>query len=138
MPSSADLLLATYYALLGLLAIFGAHRALLLVLFYRHRRAPSRPLLPDSLPGGTVQLPLYNEMYVGPRLLDAVCRLDYPRELLQIQVLDDSDDETTELLRERVRSWCSKGFDVRHIRRARRTGFKAGAGAGGRGAPRGR
>ena len=127
MPSSADLLLATYYALLGLLAIFGAHRALLLVLFYRHRRAPSRPPLPDSLPVVTVQLPLYNEMYVGPRLLDAVCRLDYPRELLQIQVLDDSDDETTELLRERVRSWRSKGFDVRHIRRARRAGFKAGA-----------
>ena len=127
MPSSADLLLTTYYALLGLLAIFGAHRALLLVLFYRHRRAPTRPPLPDSLPVVTVQLPLYNEMYVGPRLLDAVCRLDYPRELLQIQVLDDSDDETTDLLRERVRSWRARGFDVRHLRRAQRTGFKAGA-----------
>src|SRR5919202_6265722 len=80
-----------------------------------------------SLPVVTIQLPLYNEKYVVARLIDAVCQLDYPREKLQIQVLDDSDDETTEIIRAIVNDYKLRGFDITHIHRFDRSGYKAGA-----------
>src|SRR5215472_11720009 len=87
--------LIVYYVVLTLLAIYGAHRLLMVVLYYRHRGDEPRPAGDlSSLPRVTVQLPLYNEVYVAERLIDAVAALDYPRELLEIQVLDDSTDET--------------------------------------------
>jgi cellulose synthase/poly-beta-1,6-N-acetylglucosamine synthase-like glycosyltransferase len=113
---------------LALLAVYGFHRALMVHLYYRHRRTPPRPagaLAP--LPRVTVQLPIYNEVYVVERLIEAVAALDYPRALLEIQILDDSTDETREVARRAAERLRSRGFDVAHRTRARRDGFKAGA-----------
>ena len=82
---------------------------------------------PPQLPRVTVQLPFYNELYVAERIIDAVCAFDYPRELLQVQVLDDSTDATVEIVAARVAHWRTRGFDIEQVRRARREGFKAGA-----------
>lgn len=123
----STLVLLLYYLTLGALAAYGLHRAVLLVL---HRRHPQRLLpapTPQRLPKITVQMPLYNERYVATRLLDAVCALDYPKELLEIQVLDDSDDETTAILRRAAAVWRHRGYDVQLLHRTRRTGYKAGA-----------
>ncbi len=78
-------------------------------------------------PRVTVQLPVYNELYVAERLIDAAARLDYPSDLLEIQVLDDSTDETAEIVRCAVERWQQAGISIRQLRRAQRTGFKAGA-----------
>ena len=78
-------------------------------------------------PGVTIQLPVYNELYVAERLIDAVAQLDYPKELLEIQVLDDSTDETTDVISRKVKSVREKGLTIHHIRRDSREGFKAGA-----------
>jgi cellulose synthase/poly-beta-1,6-N-acetylglucosamine synthase-like glycosyltransferase len=92
----------------------------------RHRKA-----LPEiahgALPAVTIQLPLYNEKYVARRLIDAVCKMDYPKNKMQIQVLDDSDDDTVDLIRSIVDEYKFKGFDIMHVRRADRSGYKAGA-----------
>src|SRR5262245_44943912 len=80
-----------------------------------------------ELPSVTIQLPLYNEMYVVDRLVDAVCAIDYPRELLEIQVLDDSTDETQEIAALAVRRQALQGVDIKYIHREDRTGYKAGA-----------
>ena len=128
----APALLGLYYSILGVLALYGVHRLVLVVLYARHRRrgAP-RPPAPEEWPRVTVQLPLYNELYVARRLIDAVCRLDYPRDRLEIQVLDDSTDETAEIVRAEVARRRAAGFAIHHLRRAERTGFKAGALAAG-------
>ncbi len=78
-------------------------------------------------PSVTIQLPIYNEKYVAKRLIDAVCNLDYPKEDLKIMVLDDSDDETVELLETVVTDYKKQGFQIEHIRRGTRKGYKAGA-----------
>src|SRR5262249_14633961 len=82
---------------------------------------------PERLPRVTVQLPLYNEMYVVERLLESVCAIDYPRDLLEIQVLDDSTDETQAIASAAVARYREKGFDVQYLHRDERTGYKAGA-----------
>ncbi|HVR28293.1 MAG TPA: glycosyltransferase [Thermoanaerobaculia bacterium] len=125
--SIQDLILPLYYVTLGVLALYGLHRALLLALYRRHRRAPAPPPAPARWPRVTVQLPLYNELYVAPRLLEAACRLEYPRDLLEIQVLDDSDDETAIVLERASRRQRARGTDVRYLPRAVRSGYKAGA-----------
>ncbi len=91
----------------------------------RKRRQKVEP--PANLPLVTIQLPLYNEKYVAKRLIDAVCRIDYPKDKLQIQVLDDSDDDTADLIRSIVEEYEFKGFDIVYIHRIHRTGYKAGA-----------
>ena len=78
-------------------------------------------------PGVTVQLPVYNERYVIERLMEAVIAFDYPQELLEIQLLDDSTDDTVDIIARKVDEYKTKGFDIKHIRRRERTGFKAGA-----------
>ena len=83
--------------------------------------------LPATLPIVTIQLPLYNEKYVARRLIDAMCRIDYPKDRLEIQVLDDSDDDTVDLIKSIVDDYKFKGFDIVHIHRANRSGYKAGA-----------
>src|SRR6187397_233344 len=80
-----------------------------------------------SLPVVTIQLPIYNEMYVADRLIDVVCQLDYPRELLEIQVLDDSTDETRSVAERAVRRNAAQGVDIKYLHRVDRTGYKAGA-----------
>ena len=87
--------LAAYFFVLIVLAVYGWHRYYLVYLYMRNRDKEPKPQPPlDPLPAVTIQLPLYNEMYVADRLIDAVCAIDYSRELLEIQVLDDSTDET--------------------------------------------
>ena len=80
-----------------------------------------------ALPTVTVQIPLYNEKYVARRVIDAVCKLDYPKDRLQVQVLDDSDDDTVDLIRSIVDEYRFRGFDIVQLRRADRSGYKAGA-----------
>ncbi len=132
-------LLATYYLALGLLSLYGLHRLVLVFAFVRTRRRllktprplPSLPSNPNQWPMVTVQLPLYNEMYVASRLIDSVAALDYPRSRLEIQVLDDSTDETTEIVAAQVAELAAQGLDIHHLHRTDRTGFKAGALAAG-------
>jgi len=110
-----------------LLATYGFNSLILVLLYLRHRRdhQPAPPL--TNAPPVTVQLPIYNELHVVERLVDAVARLDYPRDRLHIQVLDDSTDETTALAQARVDYYRQQGFDIALIHRPERTGFKAGA-----------
>jgi cellulose synthase/poly-beta-1,6-N-acetylglucosamine synthase-like glycosyltransferase len=118
--------------ILGILAFYGVHRLLLVIDFLRTRkRAPVCPAAPDEWPMVTVQLPLYNEMYVASRLIDAVAALDYPRDRLEIQVLDDSTDETSEIVTAKVAEKRREGVAIVHLHRSVRTGFKAGALAAG-------
>jgi cellulose synthase/poly-beta-1,6-N-acetylglucosamine synthase-like glycosyltransferase len=120
--------LAAYYVVLALLAMYGTHRALMVRLYYRHRRDVPRPAGElERLPRVTVQLPIYNEVYVVERLIGAVVALDYPRELLEIQVLDDSTDETREVARRTIERYRAQGYDIVHQTRADRRGYKAGA-----------
>ena len=123
-------LIALLYALLAcLLAVYGANALFLTTLFFRHRHKASTPpaVAEEEWPPVTVQLPIYNEKYVATRLIDAICALDYPRERLQIQVLDDSTDETVELIAHRVDEWQQRGVCIEHVRRPNRHEYKAGA-----------
>src|SRR3954464_4267646 len=113
--------------LLGLSA-YGVHRYFIIYLFLKNRKHEPRPLGHfEQLPKVTVQLPIFNEIYVVQRLLRSVSELDYPRELLQIQVLDDSTDDTKELTARCVEELRGRGLNVELIQRTDRTGFKAGA-----------
>lgn len=116
-----------YLALLALLAPFGAHRLRLLWLRLKRPARAESGAWDGRLPRVTVQLPVFNEANVIERLIDAACRLRYPAERLEVQVLDDSDDETVELAARRVRAWQARGIDIRHVRRDSREGYKAGA-----------
>jgi len=116
-----------YIAVAALLALYGLNSFLLSWLYLRHRREEVLPGRLTEAPPVTVQLPIYNELYVAKRLLEAVVRLDYPRHKLQIQVLDDSDDETTSLVRALVESFRAQGVDIELLHRRHRKGFKAGA-----------
>jgi cellulose synthase/poly-beta-1,6-N-acetylglucosamine synthase-like glycosyltransferase len=110
-----------------LLAIYSSN-ALLLTGLYLRRRPPVRAPAPLArYPHVTVQLPIYNERYVVTRLLDAVARLDWPRDRLEIQVLDDSTDMTARIVRTAVHHWRRQGVDIAVIHREDRAGFKAGA-----------
>src|ERR1700690_58140 len=96
-------LIAAYLAVLLTLALYGFHRSTLVYLYYRYKRRAPKPFGEfTDLPTVTVQLPLFNEMYVAPRLLDAVAQIDWPRDRLEIQVLDDSTDETQEICKRKV------------------------------------
>ncbi len=137
-PAGSTLLVAVLVGLYGFilltLSLYGGHRYMVLFNYLRGRKRQPQPLRrfeEDELPGITVQLPLYNEMYVVDRLLDAVASTDYPRDRLHIQVLDDSTDETVEISRRAVERVRALGFQIDHIHRTDRTGFKAGALANG-------
>src|SRR5258708_7452178 len=122
------LTLVAYFFVLIVLAIYGWHRYYLVYLYMSNRDKEPRQGPPlDPLPVVTIQLPLYNEMYVADRLIEAVCRIDYPRELLEIQVLDDSIDETRAIAERAVRRFSAQGVDIKYFHRDDRTGYKAGA-----------
>jgi cellulose synthase/poly-beta-1,6-N-acetylglucosamine synthase-like glycosyltransferase len=122
------LTLATYFFILVILAVYGWHRYYLVYLYMKHKdRQPVPGASFQTLPVVTVQLPIYNEMYVADRLIDAVCELDYPRELLDVQVLDDSTDETTTIAERAVRRHQIAGVNITYLHRTDRRGFKAGA-----------
>ena len=118
----------TYFVVLGILCLYGLHRYLMVFLYYRHRRKAAKiEKTFDVLPPVTVQLPIFNELYVTERLIDAACQMEYPREKLQIQVLDDSTDESVDVARKKVDEWKAKGVDIEYIHRTDRSGYKAGA-----------
>ena len=95
--------------------------------FLSRRRKDVLDVVDLGTPSVTIQLPIYNEKYVAKRLVDAVCNLDYPKDQLTVMVLDDSDDETVELLANVVDDYKKQGFKIEHIRRGTRKGYKAGA-----------
>jgi cellulose synthase/poly-beta-1,6-N-acetylglucosamine synthase-like glycosyltransferase len=119
------------YALISfLLFVFGANLTTFAIRVSRRgRRTDARlpPATGDELPRVTVQLPIYNELYVSERIIRAACELDWPRHLLQIQVLDDSTDETSVLINQLVEAARAEGIDITHLHRTDRTGYKAGA-----------
>lgn len=118
-------ILASVAGVLALLLPLTLHRSYLVLLARRERS--EEEVWRGMLPRVSVQLPIYNEDAVVERLIDAVAALDYPRHLLEIQVLDDSDDGCAERAAERVRLWRARGTRIRHLRRGSRDGFKAGA-----------
>jgi cellulose synthase/poly-beta-1,6-N-acetylglucosamine synthase-like glycosyltransferase len=127
--NSFDLaVMAPYFVVMVILAMYGIHRYVLVYHFYKNRKriAPPPPEI-SEWPRVTVQLPIYNERYVIERLVDAVAQFDYPRELLDIQVLDDSTDETQEVARNCVERYQRLGLRISYIHRNNREGFKAGA-----------
>lgn len=125
-------LVVLYFAVLLLLCGYGVHRAHLVLLVARNRRRLDRAVRTpevreDELPRVTVQLPLYNEATVVARLLEATATIDYPRDRLEIQVLDDSTDETRSIAEAKVAELRRRGIDMVYIRRPNRVGYKAGA-----------
>jgi len=125
------IIVAGYFLALGFLFLYSLGQLHLTLNYLRARKkAANEPAAPPPLqeyPVVTIQLPVYNEKYVIQRLIDSVCRIDYPREALEIQVLDDSNDETTALARERITFYQKQGIDIRLIQRPERKDFKAGA-----------
>jgi cellulose synthase/poly-beta-1,6-N-acetylglucosamine synthase-like glycosyltransferase len=124
----SEALIWVYLGILVVLALYGFHRSTLVYLYYKHKsRRPQPQARFDELPRVTVQLPMFNEMYVAQRLLEAVAGIDYPRDRFQIQVLDDSTDETRDICRAKVDELKARGLDVEYVHRTDRSGFKAGA-----------
>jgi cellulose synthase/poly-beta-1,6-N-acetylglucosamine synthase-like glycosyltransferase len=122
-----DIILTIYAVAVAGLAVFGLHRLVLLLAWSRVRERATEIEASTELPRITVQLPIYNELYVADRVLLAAARIDYPRDRLQIQVLDDSTDDTSARLRKLCRRLRRLGIDVAYLHRTRREGFKAGA-----------
>ena len=122
-------LLIPYFTVMFVLAVYGVHRYTLCYLYFKHRKnhSPVPPKHFDDLPRVTVQLPIFNEQFVIDRLIEAVCNLDYPRDKLDIQVLDDSTDETQEVAAGIVERYAALGNPIAYIHRTNRHGFKAGA-----------
>src|SRR6202166_2494861 len=124
-------LLIPYFIVLIILASYGAHRYWLVYLFFKNKKNKTKETAAyfpaEELPRVTVQLPIYNEQYVVDRLLDSVCRLDYPKEKLDIQLLDDSTDETVEVACLLVERYGALGHPVTYLHRDNREGYKAGA-----------
>ena len=129
-PNTFDLmLLIPYFVVMIILAAYGLHRYALVYMYYRNRK--NRTLGPSSqfaeLPRITVQLPIFNEQFVVDRLVEAICKLEYPKDKLDIQVLDDSTDETREVAAAVVERYAALGHPITYIHRTNREGFKAGA-----------
>src|SRR5215471_18129186 len=122
-------MLIPYFTVLFILSIYGLHRYDVIHTYFKHRKkaltGPPRHF--EKLPPVTIQLPLYNERYVVERLIDETVKMDYPRELLQIQVLDDSTDDTAPFADALVQKYQAMGYPIEYIHRTNRHGFKAGA-----------
>src|SRR5208283_855542 len=117
-----------YFTILGILSIYGIHRYALTYLYLKNKqKAPTPPKHSGPLPRVTIQLPVFNERYVVERLLEAVTRIDYPRALLEIQLLDDSTDETRFVASRLVSEYAQAGCPISYHHRDHREGFKAGA-----------
>ncbi len=121
--------LITYFLALTVLFTFGIHG---LILLYYYRKTGGNAIQDLKLdegnaPNVTIQLPLFNEMYVAERLIRSVCAINYPKDKLEVQVLDDSTDETQELCKTLVKEYQDRGFDIKYLHRTDRSGYKAGA-----------
>ena len=122
-------ILVIYAVLLSFILLF-SFMQLRLALAYLNKHKYTRMIPPPNfgeLPIVTIQLPLYNERHVAERLIDQVAKMDWPHDRLEVQVIDDSTDETVDLAAARIAHWQAEGIDMIHIRRADREGFKAGA-----------
>jgi cellulose synthase/poly-beta-1,6-N-acetylglucosamine synthase-like glycosyltransferase len=125
---SDDLVVLVYISVLAIVALYGFHRYLLVYLYLKHRHDHYQPKSQfNELPRVTVQLPMYNEREVAERIIDATCRIDYPLEKFEIQVLDDSTDDSARIAREACEKWVAKGYPVKYVHREDRNGYKAGA-----------
>ncbi len=122
-------MLAPYFVVMVLLSFYGVHRYIMCYRYFKHRKNydPHPPRRFDELPRVTVQLPIFNEQFVIDRLVEAVCAMEYPRERLEIQVLDDSTDETQEVAAGIVARYAALGHPIVYLHRTNRLGFKAGA-----------
>ena len=120
--------ISLYMVVLSILGLYGFNRGHLLFLYWKHRNdTPKPPRQFVDLPMVTIQLPMFNEMYVAERLLEGVATIDYPKDKFEIQVLDDSTDETTEIARRKADELRARGFIVTFRHRTNRNGYKAGA-----------
>ena len=126
-PLAGSLLLGLHLAIWLVLAAYGLHRLHLIHLFRKDPEPPPLPAEPEVWPVVTVQLPVFNERYVVKRLLEAAASLDYPRDRLEIQLLDDSTDETVAIAARAIEELRSRGLDATHLQRPAREGYKAGA-----------
>jgi cellulose synthase/poly-beta-1,6-N-acetylglucosamine synthase-like glycosyltransferase len=122
-------MLIPYFTVLIVLSVYGLHRYDVIRTYFKHRKnaqgEPPRRF--EQLPPVTIQLPLYNERYVVERLIEEVVKMDYPKELLQIQVLDDSTDDTAPFAEALVERYRNMGYPIEYHHRSNRHGFKAGA-----------
>jgi len=125
-------LMTVYTFALVMVSLYGLHRYVIVYLYYRHRKKVPKPVGQfDELPLVTIQLPMFNERLVARRIIEETCKVEYPLDKLQIQVLDDSTDDTVDIARQAVEDACAKGFNVEFIHRTDREGYKAGALANG-------
>lgn len=124
----ADYVMITYFISLTILFFFGSSGFVMIYHYFKHRNKVEDKL-PElkEFPVVTIQLPLYNEQYVAERVIEATCNMAYLPENLEIQVLDDSTDETVRIVAAVVEKYKAKGFDIKHIHRTNRQGYKAGA-----------
>src|ERR1700722_18258588 len=117
-----------YFIVLFVLAVYGMHRYWLVYDYFAYaKNVPPTPPPVERWPRVTVQLPIFNERYVTERLVEAISRFDYPRGLLDIQVLDDSTDETQQVASSVVDRFVAEGLPISYIHRSNRAGYKAGA-----------
>ena len=124
----STVILTAYVLTLAAVALYGIHRYHLVYLFIKHRGDGHVPPMDfDVLPRVTIQLPMFNEREVAVRVIDAACAVDWPLDRLEIQVLDDSTDDSAEIARDAVDRWKANGFDIVYLHRTDRTGYKAGA-----------
>ncbi|MDQ6678895.1 MAG: glycosyltransferase, partial [Acidobacteriota bacterium] len=122
-------MLIPYFGILCILSVYGLHRYEVIRAYFKHRKnsVDRAPLRFAELPPVTIQLPLYNERYVVERLIEETTKIEYPRHLLQIQVLDDSTDETHPFAEALAQKYAALGFPVEYLHRTNRHGYKAGA-----------
>ena len=126
------LLVSVYLLAMGILTVYGIHRYVQIYLYHRYRRnIPVAAERFSELPTVTVQLPMYNEMFVAERVIEAACQIEWPREKLQIQVLDDSTDKSADIAKVCCDRMRRLGHNVQYIHRSNRGGYKAGALANG-------
>lgn len=118
-----------YFAVLLVLSLYGMHRYEMIRAYYKnkHKLPTVAPTNFEQLPKVTIQLPLFNERFVVDRLVDEICKMDYPKELLQIQILDDSTDETHPYTERLVAEYRAAGYPIEYRHRTNRHGYKAGA-----------
>ncbi|MDP9054627.1 MAG: glycosyltransferase [Acidobacteriota bacterium] len=122
-------ILIPYFGILALLSVYGLHRFETIRTYFKHRKNATGepPARFENLPKVTIQLPLYNERYVLERLIDETVKIDYPAGLLQIQVLDDSTDDSHDFAEALCQKYANMGHDIQYLHRTNREGYKAGA-----------
>lgn len=130
--TAESIILSAYIISLSILFFFGAHGFNMIYYYFktfsmRTKDLDEKDFFMSEYPVVTIQIPLYNEQYVITRLIDSVLRMEYPKDKLEIQILDDSTDETTGIIDNHIKKYLEQGYDIKHIHRTNREGFKAGA-----------